>query len=104
VKSHNQTAGRAFDLARSVAIQPNGKIVAAGAAIIGGGIDFALARYNSDGTLDASFGSGGIVTTDLAGPQDQANSVAIQPNGKIVAAGIAFINGTGNDFALARYE
>jgi uncharacterized delta-60 repeat protein len=67
--------------------------------------DFALARYNSDGTLDASFGTGGRVTTDFAGPNDQAESVVVQPDGRIVVAGAAgpFIN-RGFDFALARYN
>jgi uncharacterized delta-60 repeat protein len=93
------------DTALSVAIQADGKIVAAGMATINGISDFALARYNRDGTLDASFGTGGTVTTDFAGDRDQANSVVIQPetDGKIVAAGSATINGI-SDFALARYN
>jgi Domain of unknown function (DUF5122) beta-propeller len=57
----------------------------------------------SSGTLDASFGTGGTVTTDFAGAGDQAFSVAVQLDGKIVAAGQAVISG-GLDFALARYE
>ncbi|MGH9848875.1 MAG: hypothetical protein ACREBD_03380, partial [Blastocatellia bacterium] len=61
-------------------------------------------RYNSDGTLDPDFGASGKVTTDFAGSTDLAFSVAVQPNGKIVAAGSAVISGTGLDFALARYE
>src|SRR5262250_1448506 len=67
--------------------------------------DFALARYNSNGTLDASFGTGGRVTTDFAVPNDQAESVAVQPDGRIVVAGAAgrFTN-RGFDFALARYN
>ncbi len=86
--------GTFLDAASDVAVQPDGKIVAAG---ISGG-DFALARYNSDGSLDPSFGSGGKVTTDF-GSFDQANAVVVQPDGKIVAAG-----GSGSDFALARYN
>jgi len=89
----------------SVAVQPDGRIVAAGNAVVGGGFDFALARYNSSGTLDASFGTGGRVTTDFAGANDQAESVFVQGDGKIVAAGAAgpYIN-RGFDFALARYN
>ena len=91
--------------ANSVAVQPDGRIVAAGNAMVGGAFDFALARYNSNGTLDASFGTGGRVTTDFAGANDQAESVAVQPDGRIIAAGAAglFIN-RGFDFALARYN
>jgi uncharacterized delta-60 repeat protein len=91
--------------ANSVSVQPDGRIVAAGNAVVGGGFDFALARYNSNGTLDASFGTGGQVTTDFAGANDQADSVSVQPDGKILAAGAAgqFIN-RGFDFGLARYN
>ncbi len=85
----------------NVALQPDGKIVAAG-TVAAGGTDFALARYNADGSLDTSFGPDGTVTTDFGG-DDAANSVLIQPNGKIVAAGVSDAGGT-NDFALARYN
>ena len=80
----------------SVAIQSNGKIVAAGY----GDTDFALVRYNTDGTLDTTFGSDGKVTTAIGSGLDSARSVAIQSDGKIVAAGSRDSN---NDFALARY-
>jgi uncharacterized delta-60 repeat protein len=91
--------------ANSVAVQPDGRIVAVGQARISGGFDAALARYNSNGTLDASFGTGGRVTTDFAGFNDQAVAVAIQPDGRIVATGQAgpYVN-TGLDFALVRYN
>ena len=92
------------DFVRAIAVQPDGKIVVAGFTSITGRGDFALARYNRDGTLDDSFGTGGTVTTDfVAGSLDQALSVAIQADGKIVAAGTAAINGN-SDFALARYN
>jgi uncharacterized delta-60 repeat protein len=60
--------------------------------------DFALVRYNWDGTLDSSFGNGGIATTDFGGTEDRAFDLAIQRNGKIILAGNA-----GADFALARF-
>jgi uncharacterized delta-60 repeat protein/uncharacterized repeat protein (TIGR01451 family) len=94
--------GTVFDAAFGVALQSNGKIVAAGGTFngfVGPSADFALARYNPDGSLDASFGSGGQVTTDFGG-FDVARSVALQADGKIVAAGTG---GAGSDFALARY-
>jgi hypothetical protein len=59
--------------------------------------DFALARYGSDGSLDADFGTNGWVTTDFGDLKDMAEAVAIQ-DGKIVIAGVS-----GNDFAVARY-
>src|SRR5262252_4490306 len=97
--------GFSLAMAFSVAVQPDGKIVAAGNAAIGGGYDFALARYNSNGTLDASFGTGGQLTTDFAGANDQADSVSVQPDGKIVAAGATgkYLN-RGFDFGVARYN
>src|SRR5262249_13391111 len=61
-----------------------------------------LARYNTDGSLDTSFGTAGQVTTDFAGIFQRAYSVALQSDGKIVAAGYAFISTTPEDFALAR--
>ncbi|MFD7443579.1 calcium-binding protein [Streptomyces sp. NPDC059909] len=84
-----------FERAYDMALQPDGRIVAIG------GIqqDFALARYNTDGSLDAGFGAGGRVTTDFETFYDEAHAVAVQPDGKIVVSG----NGSDNH-AVARYE
>ena len=87
------------DAVRAVVLQPDGKIVVAGRS----SGDFALARYNTNGTLDTTFGSGGKVTTDFAGDQDGASALALQPDGKIVVAGGAF-NTSSSDFALTRYN
>src|SRR5919106_1268573 len=92
-----------IDAALGVAIQADGKIVAGGRAVVSGNQDFALVRYNADGSLDTTFDGDGKVTTDFAGASDQASGVAIQANGKIVAAGRAFVSGT-SDFGLARYN
>jgi uncharacterized delta-60 repeat protein len=81
--------------AQAVALQADGKIVAVGS----GAGDFALARYNPDGSLDSGFGSGGRVTTDFGG-FDAASAVVIEAAGKIVAAG----RGGSGDLALARYN
>ena len=86
----------------AVAYQPDGKIVAVGFANRPGtgGIDFALARYNPNGSLDPSFSGDGKQTTHFGfGSRGQANGVAVQGDGKIVAVGSA-----GGDFALARYN
>src|SRR5262249_11389312 len=82
----------------SIAIQADGKIVAAGFNLVNNVGNFALARYNTNGTLDTTFGSGGKKVTDL-GADDRSYSVALQSDGRIVAAGI-----TGTDFALTRYN
>jgi len=80
--------GSGTDVANSVAIQPDGKIVVAGYSNNGSNNDFALVRYNTDGSLDTNFDSDGKVTTDIGGDSnDAAYSVAIQSDGKIVAAG-----------------
>jgi len=95
----------AFD----VALQPDGKIIAAGTVFVDfnpgemSDTDFALARYNSDGSLDTTFGNGGMVTTDFFGNEDDAFSILIQPDGKIVAVGSANDPATFYDFAAARY-
>ncbi|WP_248783003.1 delta-60 repeat domain-containing protein, partial [Streptomyces exfoliatus] len=73
------------DVAERVAVQADGKIVAVGRA--GGAFrDFALARYNTDGSLDTTFNGDGRVTTDFGG-DDVAERVAVQADGKIVAVG-----------------
>ncbi len=95
----------AFD----VALQPDGKIIAAGTVFVDfnpgdlSDTDFALARYNSDGSLDTTFGTGGTVATDFFGNEDDAFSVLIQPDGKIVAVGSANNPASYYDFAAARY-
>ncbi len=94
--------GGTSDQAFSVAIQNDGRIVAAGGTSSGGSQDFALARYTSNGALDTTFGTAGKVTTDFGGGYDQAYSIAIQPDGKIVAVGWTDKDGP-LDFALVRY-
>ena len=88
------------DRANGVALQADGKIVAAGSTSSFGGSDFALARYNPNGSLDTTFSGDGKQTTDF-GDVDGANAVAVQGNNRIVAAGGG---GGGDDFALARYN
>ncbi len=94
------------DTIRAIALQADGKIVAAGVSTVAAtGNDFALARYSSDGTLDASFGTGGKLTTPIGPDSDTAYAVLVQPDGKIVVGGDSSrgSNQTGVDFALARY-
>jgi uncharacterized delta-60 repeat protein len=91
------------DDAAAVAVQANGKIVAVGQASFGiVGNDFALARYNPNGSLDTNFSGDGKQSTDF-GSGDAANGVALQSDGKIVAAGRG-PGGSGYAFALARYS
>ena len=86
-----------------VAVQPDGKLVVVGSL----NNDFAVTRFNANGTLDRTFGGGGFVRTDLGGPGgDFANAVAVQPDGKIVVVGSRGKNETRGDivFAVARYN
>jgi uncharacterized delta-60 repeat protein len=93
------------DPAFGVAIQADGKIVAAGEAAIGNPSGkFALARYNTDGSLDTSFGGDGKVTTAFSADEDGSGMDAIQTDGKIVVAGVAAYESSNPKFALARYN
>lgn len=83
-----------YDYGRDVVVQPDGKIVVGGSS----GGDFAVVRYNADGTLDSSFSSDGMMTNSLYG-NDYGNELALQPDGKIVLAGRA-----GGRFGVARYN
>lgn len=88
----------------ALAIQPDGKIIVAGNTFTGPTeVDFALARFNSDGSVDSTFGNGGKVSTDF-GNFDIIKSMAIQPDGKIVAGGLTINKDTNTDFALVRYN
>ena len=84
----NESAG-------ALAIQSDGKIVAAGYVVQTGGppynTDFALARFNADGSLDTTFGFDGKVTTDFVGRHDAVRALAIQSDGRIVAAGMMVV-------------
>ncbi|MEK6286133.1 MAG: delta-60 repeat domain-containing protein [Acidobacteriota bacterium] len=99
----------AYDLITAMAIQPDGRIVAGGDTYTEGAQnDFALARYNKDGSLDSTFGSGGKVVTDFAGLPDFLAGLALQPDGKIVLAGdvSTYVSASRDDigFGLARYN
>ncbi len=86
------------DYASDVIQQADGKLVVAGYSITSN-YDFALVRYNSNGTLDTTFNGGGIVTTDIGGNNDYAHSVIQLANGKLLVAG-----NTDYVFALTRYN
>ena len=95
--------GGTYDWAYATAVQPDGRILAAGVSNAMGTYDFALARYTPDHTLDPSFGDRGIVTTDFGQSYDWAYSLALQPDGRIVVGGVSDVGGS-KGFALARYQ
>jgi uncharacterized delta-60 repeat protein len=92
-----------IDVASAVLLLADGKFVAGGGTLSGPASDFALARYLPDGALDPSFGSGGLVITPISGASDHLFDLAVQPDGKLVAAGWSF-QGGGPHLALARYN
>ncbi len=98
------SAGSSGESANDVVIQTNGFIVTAGYSFDGGNFDFTLVRYKPDGNLDPTFDGDGIVTTPIGGLDENANTAAIQSDGKIVVGGWSFNGASGNDFALARYN
>jgi uncharacterized delta-60 repeat protein len=106
---------RSTDVISAVALQPDGKIVAAGRTNSpNGDQNFALVRYNTDGTIDTSFGAsaldpGRVMTDFRAFPDGQRStdllsSIALQPDGKIVAAGTTNAPNGDDNFALVRYH
>ncbi|NQT36657.1 MAG: hypothetical protein HQ581_04160 [Planctomycetes bacterium] len=92
--------GAAQEFARDLVIQADGKIVVAGDFVpLGGNGDFAIVRFNPDGSLDTGFGDLGIMTTDFGFSSERAAALTLQADGKLVVVG-----GADNRFAIARYD
>jgi uncharacterized delta-60 repeat protein len=89
------------DVASSIAVQTDGKILISAGSNNGTNNDFCVVRYNSDGTVDNTFASSGKYVTDFQGFDDGASSLIIQTDGKIVLSGGATSN-LSSDFALVR--
>ena len=89
------------DILYGAALQPDGKIVVVGRVAKSGGADpdIGIARFNADGTLDSSFGDKGLMRDETDQMWDEAAAVVIQPDGKIVVAGMQ-----GRTFLIARYH
>ncbi len=98
------------DIVYDMVVQPDGKIVAVGVNRYVTSFNvtennFAIARYNSDGSLDTSFGTGGKVSTDFHNTDDAAYGVALQSDGKIIVVGSSERSlGSDEDLAIARYN
>ena len=80
--------GSVNDQIKSIALQSDGKIIAGGLSNIGSNYDFALARYKTNGIIDSTFGTNGIVITAVGSVDDIIYSIALQSDGKIVAGGV----------------
>lgn len=90
--------------ANSIAVQTDGKIIVAGYAFSGLTNQIALARYNTNGTIDNSFGVNGKQTTGIANNNATAYSIAIQADEKIIVAGYVANQNNSNDFIVTRYK
>jgi uncharacterized delta-60 repeat protein len=93
------------DGATDMVLQPDGKIVVSGSVQFDvHNADSAVARYLPDGTLDATFGTGGLVTIDFDSQHDAAVSIALQPDGKIVTLNAIDTLAFDTRWALVRYD
>ncbi len=98
-----KTTFGAFDDAFGVARQTDGSLVVAGSTYVNNKTVLALARYRTDGTLDPTFGTGGLVTTDLGGQNQAIKGVTLQSDGKILVCGDFQPSGP-SMFLAARYR
>lgn len=98
-----QSLGNLNSRIYAIALQSDGKIIAVGSINSGANQDIALARFNSNGTLDLSFGDQGKIIDHIGNHEDVAYAVALQPDGKILVAGNSYINSQSSRFALLRY-
>jgi uncharacterized delta-60 repeat protein len=92
----------------AMVLQPDGKILIAGFAVDGldflNGYNFAVTRLNTNGSLDNTFSGDGKTTVDFAASADQANSMILQADGKILVAGFATEAVGGSNFAISRFD
>lgn len=94
------------NLPQPLLILPDGKLLVAGITEPSSDDkprDFLLARYNADGSLDVTFGSGGKTTTDFSGMRDEAYAALLLPDGRVVVGGTSGLDSEPGDFAIARY-
>lgn len=95
--------GTGDDFCEDLVVLSDGRLQVAGTAYNGSNNDFALARYNADGSLDTSFNSTGKVTTPIGSGRDDGRALTVQGDGRVIVAGFT-LNGTYNDFSVARYN
>jgi uncharacterized delta-60 repeat protein len=95
--------GSGHDAARSMVLQPDGKILVAGFTYDGPNRDFLLLRFTTNGQLDLTFNGTGIVVSPIGSGDDIGRSVALQADGKILVGGTSH-NGSNYDAALVRYN
>ena len=90
-------------IVHTMVLQPNGKILIGGTNLGPLG-DFEIRRFESDGTVDNTFGDGGKVHTNLSGQSDYLDGISVEPDGRIFVSGGANLTGSTTDLAFARYN
>jgi uncharacterized delta-60 repeat protein len=88
--------------AKTLALQDDGRIVVAGGIVIGASLDLLVMRFNANGTIDQTFGPVGVLLYGEPTENESAKAMALQPDGRIIVAGIAN-NGSNDDGLLLRY-
>ncbi|RMA58743.1 T9SS type A sorting domain-containing protein [Ulvibacter antarcticus] len=89
---------------RRMTIQADGKALLVGFTVVGTEYNIGMARFDTDGNLDASFGTNGMVSTDINGREDYGNAIAIQPDGKIIIAGNSYTSTGTGEIVVVRYD
>lgn len=95
--------GDSEDYAHAVAVQADGKVLVAGSSATLQGTRIAVVRYQRDGSLDTSFGVGGKAVAAVGTREDVARAIAVQPDGRIVVAGLSYQRTADYDFTLVRF-
>ena len=95
--------GDSEDYAHAVTVQADGKVLVAGSSASPQGTRVAVVRYLRDGTLDTSFGVGGKAVAAVGTREDVARAIAVQPDGRIVVAGLSYQRTADYDFMLVRF-
>jgi uncharacterized delta-60 repeat protein len=101
--SHLTPVGSSEDYAHAVAVQADGKVLVAGSSASNQGTRIAVVRYLRDGTVDTAFGIGGKAIAAVGSREDVARAIAVQPDGRIVVAGLSHQGTADYDFALVRF-
>lgn len=95
--------GDSEDYAHAVAVQADGKVLVAGSSATPQGTRISVVRYLRDGSLDASFGTGGKAIAAVGTREDVARAIVVQPDGRIVVAGLSHQRTADYDFTLVRF-
>lgn len=95
--------GSNSDIGRRIVIQSDSKIIACGSSDAGGNFQFGAVRYNTNGSIDMSFGTGGKVLTSVIG-DSRCSSIVLQSDGKFILGGASNASSMAGEFAMVRYN